>query len=122
MAYQLTLILEMLNIVIAVKLWASMWAGETVQVYGDNAATIAVLNSGRSRDSFLLQCAREIWFLTANHKITLCVEHTRGADNLVADALSRRNLAPEFTKHLTHFDPKYNVTVDPCLFNLTVDI
>jgi hypothetical protein len=62
--------LEMLNAVIAVKLWAAQWTNHAVTIYSDNAASVSVLTNGRARDPFLLKCVRKIWLLTARHNIT----------------------------------------------------
>lgn len=110
--------LEMLNIVIAVKLWAATWSNSSVQIYGDNAATVAVLNSGRGRDRFLLQCAREIWLLSATHKFILSAKHVPGKDNVLADSLSRLHLSHGFLHSLEAFDPANELLVDAYLFKL----
>jgi len=52
--------LEMLNAVVAARLWGRLWAHATVTLHLDNIACVQVLESGRSRDKFLLQCARQV--------------------------------------------------------------
>ena len=55
--------LEFLIILIALKLWKRLFTGHHVCVRCDNMACVYVLNTGRSRDPFLLKCVREIWLL-----------------------------------------------------------
>lgn len=88
--------LEMLNILIAVKLWAAQWISAAVTIYCDNSAAVAVLTHGRSRDSVLLSCAREIWYYCARYDINLEVVHKPGVDMITADALSRQHMHPVF--------------------------
>ena len=47
--------LEMLNILVALKVWHGQWAGLKVQVKCDNQAVISVLNSRRSRDPVMAE-------------------------------------------------------------------
>ena len=81
--------LEMLNILVAFRLWAHHWAQSTVRFYCDNMAVVQVVNSGKTRDAFLQACTRNIWFITATHDIDLQIEHIQGHKNVIADALSR---------------------------------
>ena len=53
--------LELLNIVIAIKVWATKWSGWTVQIYCDNMNSVCVPQSGRLQDVFMRACAREIF-------------------------------------------------------------
>lgn len=80
---------EFLNVVIAVKLWAPRWSGKRVQFACDNTACVSILNTGRSHDTFLLHCAREIWRLSTVHDVLFSAVYLPGVENVVADALSR---------------------------------
>lgn len=114
--------LEMLNIVVAVKLWAPKWKNNTVTLFCDNAPAINVLSSGRGRDSFLLQCAREIWLLSAKFDFVIKATHMPGSDMTTADALSRIHLRPGFNRipdRIKHFK---QVKVPQAYFQLTSDI
>ena len=73
-------ICHLLNAVIAVKLCQSHCANLSVIIYSDNTPTVCVLATGRGRDTFLLQCTREIWLQTVHvtHNITLTVAHKPG--------------------------------------------
>ena len=81
--------LEMLNLVLALKLWASNWAHSVVQFYCDNAAVVQVVQTGRTRDEMLALCLRNIWLLSATYDITVTIKHIRGKANHIADLLSR---------------------------------
>ena len=52
--------LEMINIVVAAKIWASHWANRRVDIFSDNMAVVEVLITGKARDSTLVTCARNI--------------------------------------------------------------
>ena len=81
--------LEMINVIVALKLWGHVWANHKVHICCDNLAVVDVLNSGRARDSVLATSARNVWMLTAFHNIYLVVTHIQGVQNVIADLLSR---------------------------------
>ena len=61
--------LEMLNIVVALKVWGPMWRDAWIQIHCDNLALVQVLTSGGSRDPILSTCACNIWLLSALYKL-----------------------------------------------------
>ena len=81
--------LEILNIVVALKLWAPLWKDHTIEIKCDNMAVVEVLNTGRARDVMLDTSARNIWLITSMYNIELVVSHIPGVTNVVADLLSR---------------------------------
>ena len=81
--------LEMLNALVALRIWAHYWRDTVVSIKCDNMAVVAILNSLKSKDLFLLACARNIWAITAKFNITLRVTHISGKRNVLADILSR---------------------------------
>lgn len=93
--------LETLNIVVAFKLWGYKWSGKKVRVYTDNMVTCYLLQTGRSRDPFLLDCAREIFMMTTKYDICMLVCHKPGAELITADALSRAQFSPRFMELIT---------------------
>ena len=81
--------LEMLNILVALRVWSHQWAASKILLKYDNQAVLSVLNSGRIQDSTFGAMARNISMLLAIHDIELQVIHILGSDNKVADLLSR---------------------------------
>ena len=67
--------LEMLNTLIAIKLWAPMLPNHVVRLQCDNLAAVLVLQLGRGRASFLLSCVRVVGAYTAQYKFEFRVEH-----------------------------------------------
>ena len=49
--------LEMINIVLALKVFGPMWKGKRIVIRCDNDAVVKVLSHGRARDPFLAACA-----------------------------------------------------------------
>ena len=107
--------LEMLNVVVALKVWASAWSDRTIDIKCDNLAVVEVLTSGKTKDTFLATCARNIWLLCAIFNINIRVHHIPGKSNNIADLLSRWNvtkdpliklyqLLPQFIWINTHVD------------------
>ena len=81
--------LEMVNILMALRLFAQLWSTRKILIQCDNLAVVTVLKSGKTRDAFLAASARNIWYLTALFDIDLQFTHIRGASNQLADILSR---------------------------------
>ena len=86
-----------------------------ITLYCDNMAVVDVITTGKTRDSFLATCARNIWLITAIFNIQLQVFHVPGKANVTADLLSRwtvtvnpedklRKLVPNFIWINTHIN------------------
>ena len=73
--------LEMLNVVVALRLWVTEWAHSAVKLFCDK--------TGKTKDSFLAACIHNIWLLMATCDIDLQVQHIAGSKNDIADLLSR---------------------------------
>ena len=117
--------LEMLNLVIAAKLWKSKWQGHRITIHCDNIACVYTLNTGRARDPYLLKCAREIWLISATHDFVITACHKRGADNVIADTLSRSHLSEQFKARLDTIIKQLAlnvILVDESLFKLIESI
>ena len=95
--------LEMLNLLIATRLWAHTWKSQNILLYSDNAATVATLQAARAKHPFLRAAAREVWLLTATYDIHLSIRHRPGASQEMqtADALSRAHLHQHFQQTIT---------------------
>ena len=83
---------ELLPVVLACAVWGQQWRGKTIRCRSDNAAVVAIINSGRSKGPLAMHLMRSLFFLTAGHSIALRAEHLPGRLNEAADALSRGNL------------------------------
>ena len=95
--------LEMLNVVVALKVWGQCWANKRIKIHCDNKAVVDILAYGRARDHTMATCARNIWLLTAMYNITLLVVHIEGRSNTVADLLSRWSYTDENVQDLHKF-------------------
>ena len=83
---------ELIPIVLALGLWGSKWVGKTIQLRCDNAAAVAIVNSGDSRDAEAMHLRRCMAFIAAKFDINFFASHIRGADNKLADELSRNKV------------------------------
>ena len=54
-----------------------------------NLSAAQVLNIGRSRDHFMVECVREILFLAATFQFEIRASHIAGVENRIPDHLSR---------------------------------
>ena len=81
--------LEMTNLIVATKSWASHWSNKRIQLLCDNLAVVQVLNTGKARDSIIAACARNLRLIAALFNIDFIVTHIPGKTNVIADLLSR---------------------------------
>ena len=113
--------LELLNIVVAIRTWRERWSGWVVQVYCDNLNSVFVIQTGKSRDLFMRECAREIFLLTAASDIELQICHRPGLQMIWADALSREHTQgkyAQFVKEDQHLQAATRIRVPPDHFAL----
>ena len=89
--------LEMINILVAIRAWATRWATQTILIHCDNQAVVAIMSSSRTRDLTLAAIHRNILMECARFDIELQTIHIPGKSNVVADALSRLSI-PDISK------------------------
>ena len=86
-------IYEMINILIALRVWGNNWHSKRVTVHCDNHAVVDILDRNRTRDDLLGVILREIRMLQARVNVQLRVLHIMGEDNPIADCLSRVHMS-----------------------------
>ena len=82
---------ELLPVIVAIALWGHRWRGKAVKCWCDNAATVAIVNSGKSKMESAMHLIRSLFFVVARFNIIVRAEHIPGVKNVAADALSRNN-------------------------------
>ena len=113
--------LEMLNILVATRLFSTKWSHHTINLGCDNQAAVAVLQSAKARDRLLAACAKQIWLFAAAYDFTLMPFHRPGSEmqQLGIDALSRHHLSPKFRAIVDNMATTgHRVRVPVSLFNL----
>ena len=80
---------EMITIMIAIKLWSNELAGKVVKFSTDNQWCMHTINSGASRDPYMLKCLREITWVCAENQILLKAVYIESKANKIPDLLSR---------------------------------
>ena len=86
--------LEMLNILMALRVWGHRWQGKQIVIHCDNQAVVIILNTGKTKDSTLAANTRNIAMLMATNDINVKTVHIPGKHNTVADSLSRLTINP----------------------------
>ena len=97
--------LEMLNILVAIRIWGPYWQGKNIKIHCDNAAVVSVLTTGKTRETLLAAIARNILMETATYDICLRTVHISGKNNNIADSLSRFFLDDKFKYHVYELLP-----------------
>ena len=69
---------ELLPIVIALALWGEVWTGRAVKCRCDNAAVVAIVNSGTSRCERAMHLLRSAFFFQAKYDIIALAEQILG--------------------------------------------
>ena len=82
---------KLLPIVVGSVVWGRHWRGKTVRCLCDNAAVVAIIRSGSSKDPLAIQLVRSLFFFTAHFNMALWPEHIAGVTNIAADGLSCDN-------------------------------
>lgn len=85
------LFIELFPIVLAAIVWGLEWRGCAVECHCDNMAVVQTINVRSARDVTLCNLLRCLFFISARHDFSFVARHTRGVDNVAADALSRGN-------------------------------
>ena len=111
--YHIT-IKELLPIILGVAVWGRNWRGRSVLCRCDNAAVVAIIRSGSSRDQVVMELIRSMFFILAHFNIQLIPEHVPGIYNQAADALSRDKLS-SFRTQMNFADPEPTELPDPLL-------
>jgi hypothetical protein len=91
--------LEMFAVVISLSSWASSLSNSRIRLRCDCKPVVYSLqpHSYTSTNTGLMSCIRSILYIIATHNIELSVTHLSGADNTLADALSRDQV-PDFLR------------------------
>ena len=94
--------LELLNIVVAIKVWARQWSGQRVRIQCDNMNACIAIQTGRSRDSYMQCCVRKIFLWCTWHDIELVPTHCPGVEMVRVDALSRAHKSERMREWLAN--------------------
>jgi hypothetical protein len=88
--------LELLVVVVAVKIWGMILKGKKLLIFCDNEASVTVINSGSTKDSFMQNCLRVLFFVEATYAFKIRAKHIAGEENRLADYLSRWHIHSRF--------------------------
>ena len=103
-------------VVVALKVWGSMWRDARIQIHCDNLAIVQFLTSGGSRDSIWSTCARNMGLQFIQFS------HIAGVQNTVSDLLSRCTSTNQDFIALNAYIPNpvwMNVQIDLTLIIIT---
>lgn len=87
-----TALYELYPIVVASVLWGTAWSRKRIAMYCDNAATVDIINKGRSHCQTIMPLLRRLTWQSVTHNFFLKAVHIPGHTNVIADALSRSRL------------------------------
>ena len=74
---------ELQPIVVACAVWGKNWRGQTIKCICDNAAVVAIINSGRSKDKLAMHILRCLFFFTAHFNLSLFAQHLPGIEKML---------------------------------------
>ena len=80
---------EALTLETAVCHWAPRWTNKKIHVFCDNQCAVSVINKGRSKDPFVMQSLRRIFWWSALFNFHISASYVPGQYNNLADAISR---------------------------------
>jgi hypothetical protein len=118
--------LEMLAVLVGVRTWGKNCRGKKIQIFCDNIATVQVINSSKTRDTFMATCLRELWLEVCTFEFELRAVHLPGDQNRIPDWLSRwdcdskyRDLFKEF---IADDGPYFDIFIPEKLFEFSKDL
>lgn len=79
---------EILAVYLAVIRWAPAWHNKRVYIQSDNMVTVYTINRGTSRNPFLMECLRVLFWLSAKYNFHITAKYIPGVINSVADGFS----------------------------------
>lgn len=112
--------LEAVNVVVAFKTLAHLHDinSAIVTIFTDNSASSHALQSGKTKDSVLASCSRQLWLEAARSDHEIVILHKPGVELVLLDALSRRFLDPTKAALADSIIQTESLTiVSPCLDN-----
>jgi len=89
-----TNVVELLTILVGLKIWGERFRNLRIQNFCDNSASVVVLNSGKTKDPYMLKIIREIAFILVNYNFQVKAVHLAEEINRIADRLSRAPIDP----------------------------
>ena len=113
--------LELINLLVAVRLWGYQCKYKRLLIFCDNLATVTVLNTGKCKDKFMLKCLREITMICAKMQLEVRAIHIPGTENRIADHLSRWDLNASHKKQFFEITKQYvlkNCVINDDMFTL----
>ena len=114
---------EMINILVALKIWAKRWQHKYIRFLVDNEAVVTICGSSYTRDAKLAEYVRNIWLVTSLHDIKISVIHIAGKRSCTADLLSRWTDSKEQHCKLKELVPDYSWEEIPTnIFHTNTDI
>ena len=84
-------------VIVAARHWCHLWTNKRVLVMSDNSTTVAGVNRGSSRSPVIMKYLRYMFWLSAVYNFRLTAMHIPGADNVLADKISR--LHEPYSRH-----------------------
>ena len=95
---------ELFPIVVACAIWHPFFTGKRLQFWCDNESVVAIINSGHSRASRIMDLVRVLVLLSMKHNFFVRAKHVPGVSNGIADSLSHFQV--QRFRELAHADPR----------------
>lgn len=104
-----TALFELYPIVVACLIWGTRWTRKQITVFCDNAATVDIINKGRSKIPMINSLMRRLTWTCVINNFILRATHIPGHVNRIADALSRFKF-----QEFKAMCPQAKPTTSPC--------
>ena len=86
---------ELFTILVAIKIWKKRLTGKLIRVKTDSMNSMFALNKGKSNDQFMLQCLREIAWISSQEQFMIRARYVNTKSNEIPDSLSRWYITAE---------------------------
>ena len=78
---------------LSVLVWGYKMRNKRITFYTDNAALVDIINKATSRDVIVMIFVRRLVLACLKYNILFCARHVPGVKNVLADSLSRLQVA-----------------------------
>ncbi len=87
---------ELFAIVSAAMTWGHLWSSKRIRLFCDNMAIVHAWQNKSARHPRILSLLRRLLMTAAQHNFAVAFTHLPGKENVLADALSRRQFTRFF--------------------------
>ena len=109
---------EVLAFILAARRWGHLWSNAAVNVLTDSECAKCILKKGSTPNKLIMECLRELFWLSATFNFNFYPHFIRGQDNILPDTISRLHEKGKFMLLESLLHQIYDVHLNPLQIRL----